>query len=73
LTQVIVMTFLIRWNDFLLPLIVMTQNNNYVLTIGLLSLHTVRGADDVGLTMVVTLLSLIEPLVLFIFFPEISS
>jgi len=51
----------------------MTQNNNYVLTIGLLSLHTVRGADDVGLTMVVTLLSLIEPLVLFIFFPEISS
>jgi ABC-type glycerol-3-phosphate transport system permease component len=70
LTLVIVLTFLVRWNDFLWPLIVMTQNNNYVLTVGLSSLHTVRGADDVGLTMAVTLLSLTGPLVLFIFFQK---
>jgi len=70
LTLVITLTFLVRWNDFLWPLIVMTQNENYVLTTGLSSLHTVRGADDVGLTMAVTLLSFTGPLILFIFFQK---
>jgi ABC-type glycerol-3-phosphate transport system permease component len=65
---VITFTFLIRWNDFLWPLIVLTNSDNYVLTIGLSSLDTARGASDMGLIMAIATLSFIGPLAIFLLF-----
>jgi multiple sugar transport system permease protein len=61
-------TFLVRWNDFLWPLIVVTNSDRYVLTIGLSSLDTARGASDMGLIMAIATLCFIGPLLVFVLF-----
>jgi multiple sugar transport system permease protein/alpha-1,4-digalacturonate transport system permease protein len=62
-----IFTFLARWNDYLLPLLVMNRQNMFTLPIGITNFIGEYRAEW-SLVMAVALISVIPPVVLFLFF-----
>ena len=63
----IIFTFMWRWNDFVLPLIVLTDQDMYTVQLGL---NLLKGQYNIVWTsiMAIALLSLVPMLVIFAFF-----
>ena len=63
----IIFTFMWRWNDFVLPLIVLTDQDMYTVQLGL---NLLKGQYNIEWTsiMAIALLSLVPMLVIFAFF-----
>jgi ABC-type glycerol-3-phosphate transport system permease component len=63
----IIFTFMWRWNDFVLPLVILTDQDMYTVQLGL---NLLKGQHNTEWTdlMAVALLSLIPMLVIFVFF-----
>jgi ABC-type glycerol-3-phosphate transport system permease component len=63
----IIFTFMWRWNDFVLPLVILTDQDMYTVQLGL---NLLKGQYNTEWTdlMAVTLISLIPMLIIFVFF-----
>ncbi|WP_102867071.1 carbohydrate ABC transporter permease [Pseudovibrio exalbescens] len=64
-----IVTFIMLWNNFLLPLIVISSPDKYVLTLALRSLQSVANTPW-GAVMLGTFLSMIPLLIAFLFFSK---
>jgi ABC-type glycerol-3-phosphate transport system permease component len=62
-----IFTFLARWNDYLLPLLVMNRQGMFTLPIGITNFIGEYRAEW-SLVMAVALISIVPPVVLFLFF-----
>ena len=63
----VIFTFMWRWNEFVWPLLVLKDSNEYTATIGLYFLRGQHG-DDVTALMAMGLLSIIPIVLVFLFF-----
>jgi multiple sugar transport system permease protein len=68
IVSVVILVFLqISWNDFLNPLILLNDPNNYTITIGLQTYIGMSGQAEWGRLMAVCVLSCIIPILLIVF------
>jgi multiple sugar transport system permease protein len=65
--SVVLLTFLLSWNDFLNPLVLLQSPNNYTITIGLNTYITMGGQVEWGRLLAVCTMSCIPPVLLIIF------
>lgn len=69
IASLIIFTFMWRWNEFIWPLIVLTDSSAYTLPVGLQFLIAQFGSDY-GPLLAMTLLSILPMLVVFAFFQK---
>jgi ABC-type glycerol-3-phosphate transport system permease component len=69
IAALVIFTFMWRWNEFIWPLIVLTDPNSYTLPVGLQFLIAQFGSDF-GPLLAMTLLSILPMLVVFAFFQK---
>lgn len=69
IASLIIFTFMWRWNEFIWPLIVLTDPDAYTLPVGLQFLVAQFG-NDYGPLLAMTMLSILPMLVVFAFFQK---
>lgn len=69
IASLVIFTFMWRWNEFVWPLIVLTDANAYTLPVGLQFLITQFG-NDYGSLLAMTMLSILPMLIVFAFFQK---
>lgn len=62
-----VMCFITSWNNFLQPLILLNSTENYTLPLAMQFLKTSRGNTNMALVLAAVMLTLIPPLLIYIF------
>lgn len=62
-----VMCFIVNWNDYLRPLIILNEKSNYTLPLAMQFLKTSRGDANMALILAAVILTLIPPLFIYIF------
>lgn len=65
--SVVLLVFLLSWNDFLNPLVLLQDPNNYTITIGLNTYFGMGGQVEWGRLLAVCVLSCIPPVLLIVF------
>lgn len=65
--SVVLLVFLLSWNDFLNPLVLLQDPDNYTITIGLNTYFGMGGQVEWGRLLAVCVLSCIPPLLLIVF------
>ncbi len=65
--SVVLLVFLLSWNDFLNPLVLLQDPNNYTITIGLNTYFGMGGQVEWGRLLAVCVMSCIPPVLLIIF------
>ena len=67
LLVVALFTFLFHWNDFMAPLIYLTDRNDFTLALGLQAFQSRLGDTEVTLLMAATAMMILPIIILFFF------
>lgn len=62
-----VMCFIVNWNDYLRPLILLSEKDNYTLPLAMQFLKVSRGDSNMSLILAAVILTMIPPLFIYIF------